>query len=578
MKQKVCFLFVLICLFTIQATLFAVNTPVSFGDSLRQTVSHAEGMERINLWQQIVVGYSVNGELDKMRAAITLMHEDAEATGDPAVVSRPMIQLLAYYYNQHYTDSFELVVPAYLEHFEKNNQLDLYFRAFELRVVLSATINEKDVQETDLIQEMYEKARQLNYPEGIGTALKHMGNRYITMERYTEAEESFREALSVLGKSTQPGICNEVYMLYVNMLLNAKRYDDSLELLKKQEPYLQQTDSIYTAKGIPGAATAFYFYMYRGFFNTYFNLENVPMARHYLELMKASPIARGGGMYILIELQSATLDLYTLEGRYAEAVTISDSLLTWYKQMNEPAGIHNQLARQRNLYLRMGNAEKLNETFKELQAHNDSIMSLEQNAKIDELRTIYEVDKIKLEKEKQRIYTLAATGGCLLLFVILILTVVYTRKLKQKNLSLYRQIQERLRAEEEVEKSILAPATDQPLTREAELFRSLTELMQKERLFVQQDIDRKTLAEVLGTNEKYVANAIRQGTGETVLAYISRLRLQYALQLFDKHPDYSLEAVAEESGHSSYSTFYRTFTKFYGMSPSEYKRLALKPL
>lgn len=175
-------------------------------------------------------------------------------------------------------------------------------------------------------------------------------------------------------------------------------------------------------------------------------------------------------------------------------------------------------------------------------------------------------------------YMVCLLVGCVLLFVILILSILYTRKLKQKNLSLYRQIHERIRAEEEVEKTKLGQNNNQPQNREAEIFCLLTELMQKEQLYVRQDLDRKILADILGTNEKYVADAIRQGTGETVLTYISRLRLQHAMLLFDKHPDYSLEYVAEESGHSSYSTFYRTFTKYYGISPSEYKKMASSTL
>lgn len=581
MKKNVSILLILICLLTPRIAASATNTTTSFSDSLRQTVSQAEGMERITLWRQIVIQYTIDGKTDKARAAIALMNEEAEKQGDPAAISKAKIQLLTYYYNQHDIDSLEMLAPAYLDYFEKHNQLDVYFRLYELRIILAGASNNNKAG-NDLTQEMYNKAQQLNYPDGIGTALKHLGNLYINMGRYDEAETSFREALDILKQSKQPGVCNEVYMLYTNMLLSADRYDDSLALLNEQEPYLHQTDSIYKAMGIPDFTTVFYFYMYRGFFNTYINLKDAPMARHYLQLMQASPFAQGSGLYIPIELKNAAIDLYTLEKRYAEALVVSDSLLPLLKQMNEPGGIYNILVRRKKIYRGMGNTEGLYRTVTELEEHNDSIQTLEYNAKLDELRTIYEVDKIKLEKEKQRIYTLAATGGCALLLVILALSVVYTRRLRQKNLALYRQIQTARAAE--AASHTPAPAINkaansetEAITREAELFRTITEVMQKEQYFIRPELDRKLLAELLGTNEKYVADAIRQGTGETVLTYIARLRLQYTLQLFDQHPDLSLETVAEESGHTSYSSFYRSFTKHYGMNPSEYKKLALKP-
>lgn len=577
MKQNVSLFLLLICLLVPCKALSNPSTSISFGDSLRQVVSQSEEPNKFREWQRIVTYYNVNSQLDKMRLTIDAMSEYAEKSDNPRMIALPKIQLLIYYYNKHDRDSLEMFAPAYLECFKEQNLLYQYFQTYEFRILLAQNNPEYENDKVELVMEMYEKAREFNYPEGIALALKHLGNYYISIGRYDDAENSFCEALDILESSKQPGACNEVYMLYVNMLQNESRYDDVLALLKKQEPYIKKTDSICLALGAPGATTMYRFYMDRGYFYAYIGMKDKEMARHYLQVMKESPLAKGG-VYTPMELQHATIDLYILEEKYNEALTLSDSLLFIAKQMNEWGAIKDQLNRQRKLYLLMGDAVKLNEIVNQQQAHNDSITSLEQNAKIDELRTIYEVDKIKFEKEKQRIYTLAATVGCALLFIILILSVVYTRRLKQKNWILYQQIQGRLHAEEDVEKSILTPANAETPSRETELFRNITEVMQKKRLFAQPDIDRKGLAEAMGTNEKYVADAIRQATGETVLGYITRLRMQHALLLLEKQPELSLEAVAEESGHSSYSSFYRTFTKAYGMNPSEYKKLASKRL
>ncbi len=61
-------------------------------------------------------------------------------------------------------------------------------------------------------------------------------------------------------------------------------------------------------------------------------------------------------------------------------------------------------------------------------------------------------------------------------------------------------------------------------------------------------------------------------TGITIQHYINNLRLEHAAELIRNKPDYTLEAIAEESGFSIRSTFNRNFTRLYGITPSEYKK------
>lgn len=47
-------------------------------------------------------------------------------------------------------------------------------------------------------------------------------------------------------------------------------------------------------------------------------------------------------------------------------------------------------------------------------------------------------------------------------------------------------------------------------------------------------------------------------------------RIQYAQKLMKEHPQMSITEVAEESGFSSRSAFYRNFKKMTGENPSEW--------
>ena len=61
-------------------------------------------------------------------------------------------------------------------------------------------------------------------------------------------------------------------------------------------------------------------------------------------------------------------------------------------------------------------------------------------------------------------------------------------------------------------------------------------------------------------------------SGESFTSMITRYRVQYAQKLLREHPDMILDEVAEESGFSSRTTFFRNFKALTGMTPQEWKK------
>lgn len=101
--------------------------------------------------------------------------------------------------------------------------------------------------------------------------------------------------------------------------------------------------------------------------------------------------------------------------------------------------------------------------------------------------------------------------------------------------------------------------------------------MDEEKPYRDTTFNRTVLAKLLGTNEKYVADAVREGAGTTVSNYITDIRLNCSLELLsDESGDgepMSLDDIARDSGFRSYSSFWRAFQKKYSMTPSEYRSL-----
>jgi AraC-like DNA-binding protein len=77
---------------------------------------------------------------------------------------------------------------------------------------------------------------------------------------------------------------------------------------------------------------------------------------------------------------------------------------------------------------------------------------------------------------------------------------------------------------------------------------------------------------MLNTNRNYIYNAINKEIGMSFSDYTNLRRIQYAATLIDNHPKAILADVAQKSGFSSASSFYRNFKSIMGCTPSEYQR------
>ncbi len=81
-------------------------------------------------------------------------------------------------------------------------------------------------------------------------------------------------------------------------------------------------------------------------------------------------------------------------------------------------------------------------------------------------------------------------------------------------------------------------------------------------------------ARLLGTNRTYVYDALRECADQTPADFINSYRLRHAAHLLATTTD-SVSLIAELCGLSR-PTFYRLFSETYGMSPSDYRRVAKK--
>jgi AraC family transcriptional regulator len=88
---------------------------------------------------------------------------------------------------------------------------------------------------------------------------------------------------------------------------------------------------------------------------------------------------------------------------------------------------------------------------------------------------------------------------------------------------------------------------------------------------LQEKISLEEIASASGLNKTYLCALFKKETGMTVQNYVMKLRIEAAENML-MYADYSSVAISNYFMFSSLSHFIRTFKKFTGMTPNEYRR------
>jgi AraC-like DNA-binding protein len=228
-----------------------------------------------------------------------------------------------------------------------------------------------------------------------------------------------------------------------------------------------------------------------------------------------------------------------------------------------------------------GRTDEALEWFENATALKDSIRNMEFNRQLDELHSLYEIDKITAEKKTVHNYLLFALGGCALLVILLGIWIYYSRLVMKKNRTMVEQIRELLEQEQRqtdtiLHKTAFEPPTTEipcPQNRKDKLSMAIHDLLFKEKVYQDPDVSRDALVSRLGTNKTLFMEAFSSSYGASFTEYINNLRLKDAIVLLAQS-DLSMQEISEKVGFGTLRTFRRQFQAKYNMLPKIYRNLA----
>lgn len=260
------------------------------------------------------------------------------------------------------------------------------------------------------------------------------------------------------------------------------------------------------------------------------------------------------------------------------------------------------LRKLKNAYSLMGDyktalhyGERLISIQQELYARDKENAAMELAIAYDTNEKEIKILKQASELKERNLYLAASCGAITLLLLLLWITIRNNRIIKRKNKITVSQVNQLLICKDELqitkeqniemrqELQALSPqqdlseavneslsSSDEP--NDQDHFIRLEKLMRKEKLFLNPNLTRDDILRLLQIDKNRFSRMMQSNTGDNYTTYLCNLRVEYAIQLMKKHPHYTLQAIATDSGIGNVRTLHRIFRSKTGMTPTEYKK------
>ncbi len=544
---------------------------VSPSDSIRHEMKHLQGEQLLqaysNLCRLAAAGDDSNYELRCIREylAEALRQHDVEAEG----LARS--SQMNCYYNYTMPDSLVAALPKALAAMGKNKTWDYYYNSWNVLVEMYLY---QDKLQTALreSQKMYADARHNKSNYGLGVSSYCMGGIYQAMGRFVLAEKSLEESIAALSKEEDITLLVSAYNALGETLDGLGKYDKLRTVAAKWKSILDQYKKKALSKGYTPSLNGRYLYCTLA--AAVAEIETKQYDKAAGLLAQAEQLAEGRKQIAQYKLLQVKSRYYAATKQYDKAIDCNRENMKILVAAGDSVSLLTVELQQADFFLLAGRYKEAAQLYHDLTPRRDQMRNTELANQLDELRTIFEVDKLTLENKIANNRFYFALVASVLLLVIVVLYVIYARRLRRKNRILYDRIVQSQKMQENLQVQS-ARTSVEVLDEEEILYRKLCRLMQDDQLYTNPDIKRDDLAEKLGTNRTYLANSIKKhGDGATISEFINGYRLQHAATLLTGDPSKNISDVEFLSGFNSRGTFTRLFRDQFGMSPSEYRAIS----
>ena len=253
-------------------------------------------------------------------------------------------------------------------------------------------------------------------------------------------------------------------------------------------------------------------------------------------------------------------------------------------------------------YTGMGDLTRAMECLVAFHREKDQVVSRQQKEQLDKMMLTLEVKEkdltianqnLDIVNNKRRIEVLTLVVIIAILLVVTLLIYImrsreFRRQLfrKEKELDQFSEDvrnwmawkKERLESggNKEEDEEILPGDQQDEIQIEATLFRELREVFDRQKLYLDPELNLKAVIRILGTNKKYLYQAINDNTAANFRGFINRYRIDEAKRIMESgmqnNEQINLSEMYTSAGFNSSASFYRAFKQVTGLAPLDYLR------
>ena len=294
----------------------------------------------------------------------------------------------------------------------------------------------------DKANSMYQKAKEMSYPLGTALSLQAIGNTYLNSSTPLAAIESYKEALEIISKV--PDADQYAKTILTCIILTKLKFWQMANI----EADIRQLESL--SNKDKNLGDVFYLNYCQAFYNI--QTHHLPEALNYLQ--QAESINRQcQHSYFFLMIEYLYACYYTESKEYAKALNIFDTILSH----TQTAGSYKSLLilqERAQLLALMGKNEEACQAYESLNTLKDSLDATNYIRQINELHTLYQIDKNELDnlnRQKTILY-----WSWLTISSIVILIILFIISIKRSNKKLQQSQQELEIARKQEENSIRA--------------------------------------------------------------------------------------------------------------------------
>jgi len=422
-----------------------------------------------------------------------------------------------------------------------------------------------------------------------------------------EAYDYFDKAIKQLqGAETklEMAMLSYFYGMKMDYLLNDSRTEEALEVGLKREKLLK------SIARLPEKNEAFldlqYTYLYAKMsYICYLEGEYEQAEKYYQQYLSTKNAYTPDGQTYGIP--------YLLKSKQYRKVV--DRCQDFKKLMQQQDTVNLQyisiLQKEVKAYLGLKDFEKVAALRESIISITDSVNSKDKQNAALELDAIYKATEqeeyIAEQTFQLRVRNISlAFLGCITFLTLFMLWRIWRHStiVKYKNKMLAKFINEKLARKEDADELLIEEETEDPVVvpldlepdeessekidlsldevsenhdeEEAEnkkIFKDLNRIVVQDQLYLSPELSREDLAQIVHLNNARFARMIKENTGTNFNGYVNELRINYAIKLLKRHPNYPIRAIADEAGFNSTPILYSMFKKKTGMTPYEFKKV-----